>query len=503
MQKVELNKSWEKGGIYMVTRKFLTRLLSTVMVLAVTLAMSSGTTVLAAENNNSDSFEFVEISDEELEATTLENKNANIVEREYNGDSYSVTNSISVCGENEDEVTNTNPNYAYLVTNDIIVQGAIETNSEMRWYGFNLAEASKVTILLQMVESLDADIYMFALNQETYELELYGGSANEGVGITEYYNAVMDAGTYYFAISGYEGTGAFAFAYYQSSADVSKEINDSATTATPVSLDSSVTGVIDNPNDVDYYKFTVTQPTIIKYSISSSNGYSLLYAGKSGNSAAIYIVNSNTGSYQIMPGTYYFAVISENGTYSATSTYTANFIEVGSMSGDSAVTLIGISENAGIVYETNDTGTVNYVNGNPVDISYSYVQNLSNSAGTQSYDISIDANAGARVLLSGVYEPAAVHYYSSTKPAMKVSSRPALMLTFYGDSNFYRIHCTGSGEYSMNTLREDLNNVTVLIDPETGKLIDIVEFNYYYDFAPVGTNYITWTRSYTMTYYGN
>lgn len=102
----------------------------------------------------------------------------------------------------------------------------------MRWYGFVLNKSSKVTILLQMVETLDADIYMFSLNQETYELELYGGSANEGLGVTEYYNSVMSAGTYYFAVSGYEGTGAFAFAYYQSSADVANEVNDSVATAT-------------------------------------------------------------------------------------------------------------------------------------------------------------------------------------------------------------------------------------------------------------------------------
>jgi len=36
---------------------------------------------------------------------------------------------------------------------------------------------------------------------------LCGGSANEGLGVTEYYNTVMSAGTYYFAVSGYEGTG--------------------------------------------------------------------------------------------------------------------------------------------------------------------------------------------------------------------------------------------------------------------------------------------------------
>lgn len=455
------------------------------------------------ENDNLGSLELVEISNEEMVATTIEDMNANIVERAYVGDTYSFADSVSVYSENEDAVTNTDPNYAYLVTNDVIEQRAIETAGEMRWYSFTLTEASKVTILLQMVETLDADIYMFLLNQETYELELYGGSANEGLGVTEYYNTVMSAGTYYFAVSGYEGTGVYAFAYYQSSADATKEVNDSVATATTVTLDGSVTGVIDNPNDVDYYKFTVEQPTIIKYSISSKDGYSLLYAGKSGSNSAIYMVNSSTGSYQVMPGTYYFAVISENSTYSATSTYTANFVEVGSMSGDSAVTIIGISENAGIVYETNDTGSVNYVNGNPVDISYSYVQNLSNSAGSQSYNISIDANAGACALLADVFEPEAVYYHSSTRPAMQVSSRPALMLTFYDDSNFYRIHCVCSGAYDMNNLWKDLNFVTVLIDPDTGKLIDIVEFNYYYDFAPVGSNSITITRPYTMTFYNN
>lgn len=232
-------------------------------------------------------------------------------------------------------------------------------------------------------------------------------------------------------------------------------------------------------------------------------GYSLIYAGKSGSSAAIYIVNSTKQSYKIMPGTYYFAVLSNDNEYSSTSTYTVNFKRVGSMTGYSSVTKVGISEEASIVYETNNTGTINYVNGNPVDISYSYQDDLSNSAGTQHYDISIDANAGAYVLLSEEYEPAAVHYYNSTKPAMTVSSRPALMLTYYANTNFYTIHCRGTGAYSMNTLWTELPYVTVLIDPETGSLIDIVEYNYYYDFSPVGTNSILWTRSYSMTFYNN
>ena len=48
----------------------------------------------------------------------------------------------------------------------------------------------------------------------------------------------------------------------------------------------------------------------------------------------------------------------------------------------------------------------------------------------------------------------------------------------------------------MNTYLADMDSVTVLIDPDTGKLIDIVEFNYFYDFAPVGSNSITWARVY-------
>lgn len=47
--------------------------------------------------------------------------------------------------------------------------------------------------------------------------------------------------------------------------------------------------------------------------------------------------------------------------------------------------------------------------------------------------------------------------------------------------------------------------MTVIIDPSTGKLIDIENFNYYYDYA-VGSNSLTFTRRYpsmTLYEYGN
>ena len=35
---------------------------------------------------------------------------------------------------------------------------------------------------------------------------------------------------------------------------------------------------------------------------------------------------------------------------------------------------------------------------------------------------------------------------------------------------------------------------TLTIDPDTGKLIDIIDYNYFYDFAPAGSNNIIWAR---------
>ena len=205
---------------------------------------------------------------------------------------------------------------------------------------------------------------------------------------------------------------------------------------------------------------------------------------------------------KMLPGTYYFAVLSEDDQYSATSTYTINFNKIAELANGGGSDIIGICEKAGIVFQADSNGSNCYVNGNPIDYSYSYVNNLSNSAGSQSYNISIRKRNDVYAYLGdGEFAPSAVYYHSSTRPAMNVGSRPALELTFYSDTDFYSIHCRCTGAYDMNNFWDETNVVQVLIDPSTGKLIDIVQFNYYYDFAPVGTNYITITRPYTMTFY--
>lgn len=168
-----------------------------------------------------ESLKIAGISDAPMETESIDGMKYNEIERPYSGENYTIGESAGLYSESRYASDNTNPNNAYIVENDSVVQGTIGTESGMKWYVFSLSEKSKISIMLQMVESLDADLYMFALNEQTYELDLIGGSANEGVGIYEYFNCVMEAGTYFFAVGGYEGTGNFAFAYYQSTSDVS------------------------------------------------------------------------------------------------------------------------------------------------------------------------------------------------------------------------------------------------------------------------------------------
>lgn len=425
---------------------------------------------------------------------------ANIIDRPYKVQTETIEASeYSIATINS--LDNTDPNYAYIVSNNDVVQGAITTEDEYRWYSFTIDKKSKVSILLQSVETLDADLYMFSLNQETFSLELIGGSATEGLGADEFANMVLDSGTYFFAINGYKGSGNYAFAYYESSIDVDYEINDYLNVATPVSLSTDFVGIIDNPNDFDYYKFTISQPTILRYTITNTKDYILAYAGSSGSTP---IVVEGT-MIKVQPGTYYFAVYSPTGAYDTNITYTINFKKIGEYADESIVPLRAIHESSGIIFQTNLSGTKYYVNGNPIDISYTYQFSASNSGGSQNYNISLKSMEGmwCQIWNEEIQGPDVVYYHSSTKPYINVGSKNLLRLMFYTDTNspvkFYRINCRGTGAYAANTLIVDPTYAIVLIDPDTGKLVDISDFNYFYDFA-MGSNRITCSGSQQMKF---
>lgn len=446
-------------------------------------------------NLKSDSYisalDFEEIMPVNISESVLPNR----IEKEYKGKSIEVTEELSLNNNNNTYAIseNTDPNNAYLVENDNIMQGFIETESEMRWYGFILNEKSKASILLQMVGTLDADIYMFKLNGN--QLELLGGSAIEGSG-EEYYTEVLDAGVYYFAISGYSGTGKFGFAYYQSSKDVDYELNDLAELAVEVPLNTEIIGVIDQPSDFDYYKITLTKPAVMTYSISSSKNYTLDYY----KGGTIFEIEDNL--FKFNAGTYYFVVYSKDGTYDSENEYNINFNKIGELADDNSAQLLSISEGAKIVFQSNNDGSKCYVNGNVVDINYKYYEHFSDQGGFQTYDIQIMYRNDVRAFIGDEYSPDTAYFRYGTKSNMDIKEKNLLELYLWSDKDtpFYFIHCLCSGGYAANNLWEDMSSIHVFIDPDTGKLVDIETFNYFYEFAQ-GSNKMSYTRPYTMKQY--
>lgn len=134
-----------------------------------------------------------------------------------------------------DEEDNTDPNNAVEILN-----GEKKTNSlltdEFRWYHFTIQQLSKLTIYLEMDDTIDADLYLLSLNADSGELSIIGNSLNEGTGVDEAIAGKIEAGTYFIAVSGDEGSGNFSLGFYTSTRDVDYEFNDSLSTATEVLL---------------------------------------------------------------------------------------------------------------------------------------------------------------------------------------------------------------------------------------------------------------------------
>lgn len=390
------------------------------------------------------------------------------------------TDGLSLQSSSQRTANSLQNNYRY--------SASIDNEGEMKFCEFALTEKAKVSVYVQMAASLNADVYLFSYEESSDSLVFVTGSAKTGKGVAEYMTSVLEAGTYYIAFSGQEGTGNFNFTYYQSNADIDYELNDSISTASMLTLDRSLSGVIDNPYDLDYYKLTVTCPTLVECFFSNSMGYSLSYKAYSGEGANLSMLSVGTNLMRLLPGTYYFLVQGGTNTYSTTSTYMIRFDKLSECNTveDVPVKVLNNTTNTQVQYDGD--GKNCYVNGNPVNLNYHY--NISSSVASQSYDIQIKPGSDITVDTS-LGRPKIVYYKSSTKPYANYSARPAVLIRFTSTRDFYTIHCKAM--YASDNCWKSYNSVTVLIDPGTGKIIDIVSVNYFYDIATTGTNSIEYT----------
>ena len=426
---------------------------------------------------------------------------ANNMERDYNGGNINVTEVLD--GEAafvaRAAQENTDPNYAYVVQNEAVVQGYLTQTNEMRWYGFIVNEPNKISIVLEMATSVDADVYLFKLDQSTYSLNLIVGSVNSGAGLMEHYFGILDAGIYYMAVSAYDGSGQFAFAFYQTQ-DINNELNDDAANAVVFGLGETVTGIIDSPYDYDFYTFTVDSPMMVRLTYDVGN-YSVDYIRVDNEADMREVSKRDEGIRRLAAGTYCILVRSSNREYDQNKAYSIKVEKVANVADNPYSTYFTVNEVAKIVFQSDRNGQNMYVNGNPIDISYKYFLNASNSYGQQIYDITMinDPSIRAKIFeldMASYTLPDTVHYLGGTMGTGEPGGS-LLELTVYSAVDFYRINCVCTGAYKENHLRQDMNMAVVLINPNNGKLVDIEEFNYFYDFAS-GDNEMTFTRPYNI-----
>lgn len=214
---------------------------------------------------------------------------------------------------------NTDPNNAYGVRPNTEYTGNITSAGEMRWYAFDIARKSKVSIFVMAGSSLDADVHMFKLEPDT--MQLFGTGMNAtagGAGEQEYFSYVMDEGVYFFAIYGYSGTGAYIFDFFANADYVDEEVNDTIAAAQTAECNGSYEGLIDTTQDVDCYKVALAEPTYVQISFSSNMSYNLQWIRTSADEVILQYQNQ---IFKLGAGTHYFGVYSPQNEFSFSDKY--------------------------------------------------------------------------------------------------------------------------------------------------------------------------------------
>jgi hypothetical protein len=261
-------------------------------------------------------------------------------------------------------------------------------------------------------------------------------------------------------------------------------VSSAATPSGAVIIDfnTKVTGTIEAPGDARYYELTVVSPTVARLNFISSNGYAIIFESSSPSYNKPIDIIKNQSIIALDPGTYYYKVYSPNGTASATSPFSFNFVKIMDNLVESSIAPNYIvNEKDKIVFQTDGWLEASYINGHPIDINYSHWYEDNIAGNYQRIDIQIDGERSDIRVAREDYRPYSMDYLSSTHPYRKVGSKMLFAVTFVASSSsFYTIDCYGTGVYSGTTEQLNSGSVTVLIDPDTGLLVDIYDHNYYY-----------------------
>lgn len=478
-----------KGGIFMKFKKVMAIVMATILTLGITGNIFSPEMVHAegvtdefiaetisqedvAQEGVIDFSSFKDNSD--LSQAEFDNVNANVLERDIQ-ESYSVD---LVSAQDDEDTVNDNPNDAYLITLGDSIYDSVSEELEQRWYAFSVNATTKFTAAMVMDDTVDYDLYLFKLDEEEGTLNLVGGSAVVGNGSQELAMMKLDAGIYFIGLEAASGTGNFLMYTYAGVND-SKEINDSTDTASSYVRNSRMTATIDSPFDYDYYKVVIETNDVLEYTFDAPSGFDyevIVYDG------TYFYNNITSGTYRLDPGTYYFIVGSSSMDYSDSEYYGIKFQKY-KLADDEAAIFMWYTPDKSAIFQFDATRTNFYVNGNPINFTYSRTVQSNgniyfNLYKTTDQNVVLFQSEAMQVMME---VPFFINYNA---PFSGWSSyKNALVIGVFNTN--WRVNSFSSNYDGLTS-----NCATLIIDSNTGNVVDVMTPNPLYDNGVV----LHWTR---------
>jgi hypothetical protein len=181
----------------------------------------------------------------------------------YNNTDYSFNVNYTAEGSSFEKEFNNSLTSANLINVNTNYSGNMQNSNDVDYYKFNLASDGKIAINFKhgLVNNGSWDVKIIDAGNNVHQ---YFTSGNTYINVLGD-NLRLPAGNYYVKVNVYSYSGnynntdyIFNVNYTAEGSFFEKEYNDSLTSANTISLNTSYTGNMQNSNDVDYYKFTLS-----------------------------------------------------------------------------------------------------------------------------------------------------------------------------------------------------------------------------------------------------
>ncbi|WP_079710782.1 hypothetical protein [Paraliobacillus ryukyuensis] len=230
------------------------------------------------------------------------------------------------------QATNDSPNTPAIIEIGQVYTDKITEEGQQKWYRFEHNNSGKLTVIMQTVQSasIDYDLHLFKLNEETMTLEeevisSYDSEKNEQL------SKISEGGIYYIAVNSVTGSEPnlpFTFLVQQSTSYDQKEPDDNIYQAPAYLNHIYESQTIDNSYDLDWFILQVDQEKTLTVNLDnpSSADYQLDIFDLELNGLAG-LEDNEKYSISFPPGTYLLRVQSTSLDYDANQSYTLDIKE--------------------------------------------------------------------------------------------------------------------------------------------------------------------------------